>query len=573
MRAKKIPKIPFPFRPVIFDCLKNYSRSLFSADLAAGVTVAFVALPLAIAFAIASGVPPVAGLSTAIIAGFVVSLFGGSRFQVSGPTGAFVAVVYTILIKYGFANLLLCTFLAGIMLFAMGFFRLGNMIRFIPVAIVVGFTNGIAVFIGIGQIKDFFGLQIDSVPAEFFSRISSLASNFHTLDPLTLIISIVSMFILIFWPKFTQKLSSGRLGAIMKMIPGPIIVLVFGTSMVGLVFPAVRVLITDFGSSVATIGSVYGGIPSSLPKPAWLSLELDKIGDLIAPAITIALLGAIESLLSARVADNMTGSRHNPNQELMGQGIGNMLVPIWGGIPATGAIARTAANIKANAQTPVSGIVHSITLLLIMLLAAPLASSVPLAALAAILMMTAYNMGNWREFRILHRYTLRYRVIMLVTFLLTVLLDLTVAVQVGLIIASISFIYHLARLTSLQPIALSEDNQGIMAFRVFGVLFFGAVGTIDRLLDIKGTIPKVMILEMHQVISLDRTGLEAIEGVERALKREGCQLILCGLTPQPESEIRRSTFLSIITEANLQPDLERALLRAKEIISEITDES
>jgi SulP family sulfate permease len=350
------------------------------------------------------------------------------------------------------------------------------------------------------------------------------------------------------------------------MIPGPIIVLIFGTSMVGLVFPALQLLIPDVGVSVATIGSVYGGIPNRLPAPEWLSLDLDKVADLIAPAITIALLGAIESLLSSRVADNMAGSRHDPNQELMGQGLGNMIVPIWGGLPATGAIARTAANIKANAQTPVSAMVHSVTLLLLMLVAAPLASSVPLASLAAILMMTAYNMGNWREFRILYRYTLRYRVIMLVTFFLTVFLDLTVAVQVGLIIASIGFIYHLARLTSLKPIALSEADKGILAFRVFGVLFFGAVGTIDRLLDMKGPAPEVMILEMHQVISLDRTGLEAIESVERVLRREGCQLVLCGLTPQPESEVRRSTFLSVITEDNLQPDLEHALMRAREIM-------
>ena len=567
MERKKNRGMSVRFRPILLDCLHDYSKATFSADLAAGITVAFVALPLAIAFAIASGVPPVAGLSTAIIAGFIISLLGGSKYQVSGPTGAFVAVVYTILIKYGFSNLLLCTFLAGGILFAMGILRLGSMIRFIPLSIVVGFTNGIAVFIGIQQIKDFLGLEVEKVPAEFFSRISLLAQHLHTINFLTLLISVSSILILIFWPKIARKYEARSFGKLLKMVPGPIVVLVLGTSIVAIVFPFIRLILPQFGASVATIGSVYGGIPQSLPSPQWLSLDLDKMADLVAPAITIALLGAIESLLSARVADNMKGGRHEPNQELMAQGIGNMLAPIWGGLPATGAIARTAANIKADAQTPVSGIIHAIVLLLIMLLAAPLAANVPLASLAAILMVTAYNMGNWREFRELKRYTLRYRVIMLTTFLLTVLLDLTVAVQVGLVFASIGFIYHMSSLTSLQSIALSEEDSQIRAYRVFGVLFFGAVGTVDQLLTMKEGMPKVLILEMHQVISLDRTGLEAIEGVERTLKRQGGQLVLCGLTSQPEQEVRRSTFLPVITEANLLPDLDSALVRAREIIS------
>jgi SulP family sulfate permease len=571
-RFKRILRNPVTFRPVLVDCLKNYNRATLSADLAAGVAVAFVALPLAIAFAIASGVPPVAGLSTAIVGGFIIALLGGSKLQVSGPTGAFVAVVYVILSKYGFANLLLCTFLSGAMLFAMGFFQLGNMIRFIPVSIVIGFTNGIAVFIGLQQVKDFLGLNIDKLPNEFFLKVSTLFSHLHTIDPLTVTVSMISMAILIFWPRLAKS-RSPKLAKAAQLLPAPIVVLIVATVIVGALFPAIEWLFSIDSLTIATIGSVYGGIPHSLPAPTWLSLDLEKMADLVAPAITIALLGAIESLLSARVADNLTGDRHNPNQELMAQGIGNLVVPIWGGIPATGAIARTAANIRANAQTPVSAITHAITLLLIMLIAAPLASSVPLAALAAILIVTAYNMGNWREFRTLHRYSLRYRVIMLTTFSLTVLLDLTVAVQVGLILASVTFITHMSSLTHVAQIHSDELPDGVVAYALFGTLFFGAVAKIDSLLDATDKMPKVMILEMHQVISLDRTGLEAIEGVDRALKRKGGILILCGLTPQPEVLLQRSSFMQVLTEDNLLPDLDSAIARAKTLLANRLGES
>lgn len=560
----------FTFRPILFHLLRYYSKADFVADLGAGVTVAFVGLPLAIAFAIASGVAPVAGLTTAIVAGFFIALLGGSRLQVSGPTGAFVTVVYAILMRYGFADLLLCTFLSGAILFAMGAAHLGNMIRFIPVSIVVGFTNGIAVFIAISQIKDLFGLDIDKVPPDFFSKITVLFKNFTTIDGLTTTISALSLLILVLWPRLARSRNK-LFAAVGRTVPGPIIVLILGTAIVGALLPWIHKQYPDLTFSVATIGSVYGGIPSSLPSPQWFDFSLGKITELLPSALTIALLGAIESLLSARVADSLAGQddRHDSNQELMAQGVGNMLAPIWGGLPATGAIARTAANIRANGKTPVSALVHSITLLLIMLLAAPLAASVPLASLAAILMITAYNMGNWQIFRMLRRYSIRYRIIMLTTFLLTVLLDLTVAVQVGLVLASITFIYRMSSVTHIDPIELSKEDTdaGIVAYRIFGTLFFGDVGKMEKLSDFKHSAPKVMILELHQVIAIDRTGLETIEGLHRALKRHGGRLILCGVTPQPEASIRRSSFYPVLRKANLLPSLSRALERAHHLIN------
>ncbi len=551
-------KIPaFHFHPRLLDVLHGYNRTRFLADFSAGLTVGVVALPLAMAFAIASGVKPEAGLFTAIIAGFIISALGGSRVQIGGPAGAFILVIYGIIERYGLANLLISTILAGVLLFTMGFFKLGNLIRFIPLPVVIGFTNGIAVLIAVSQLKSFFGLDIDKLPADFFGQIDDLWHVRTTADWPTFLIAMLSLMILFLWPRLLRAKTAASSTTFqvwrghMASVPGAIVVLVMTTLIVSL---------ADL--NVETIGSKFGGIPQSLPSFALPTFTWQLVKQLFAPTITIALLCAIESLLCARVADSLTGDRHDPNQELMAQGIANVITPFFGGIPATGTIARTVTNIRSGATSPISGMIHALALLAVLLFAAPLADSIPLAALAGILVYVAYNMGEWREFPKLRQFSMQYRIILVATFLLTVIFDLTVAVEVGLILACAFFIYRVSTLTRVEPIETVDAGPDIKVYKVFGSLFFGAVSKLEALINSYHLLPKVLILEMHQMINLDTTGLDALETLHRKLHQHHSHLILCGLNKQPASLIRRSGFGLVLGIDRIVVDLETALALA-----------
>ncbi len=541
------------FRPRLFDCLKGYQRKDFTSDLAAGVTVGIVALPLAMAFGIASGARPEHGIFTAIVAGFLISLLGGSRVQVGGPAGAFVALLYAIVERYGFASLLLSTMMAGVLLFLMGAFRLGNLIRFIPVSIVIGFTNGIAVIIAIMQIRDFLGLQIEKMPSNFFSQLSALGNALDTVNGSATALGVFSLVLVVLWPKSYQA-NDRRWRRWMARIPSTIVVLILGVL-------AVKV----FGMPLETIGNRFGEIPQGLPSLALPEFDWSNAQRLVVPTVSIALLGAIESLLCARIADGMIHDRHDPNQELMAQGIANFAAPLFGGIAATGTIARTVTNVRSGARSPIAGIVHALTLLLIILVAAPLAGHIPMVSLAAILLFVAWNMGDWVAFRRLRHYSVSYRTITLLTFALTVMFDLTVAVEVGLVLASLFFIHRISSLTRLDEIRLPadlakrSDGKTVVAYRVFGSLFFGSVTKLEQLFDPARALPDILILEMHQLINLDTTGLEALEAVHKMLHRRGGKLVLAQVNEQPASLIRRSGFLDLIGAENVFDDLDDAL--------------
>jgi SulP family sulfate permease len=571
------------FRPRLVDCLAaGYTRGDFRADLMAGMTVGIVALPLAMAFAIASGVPPQAGIFTAIIAGFLISLLGGSRVQIGGPTGAYIVIVYGIVVQYGVANLIVCTVAAGVLLLAMGLARLGALIRFIPVSIVIGFTNGIAVLILLSQAKEFLGLGIH-MPDEFFTRMRAIAANIDKVDPVTVAVGLACLLALWLWPKAittegqaleaesevaraepsgesaAAALRASALGSTMRhgrllltRLPGPIAVLV-----------AASIVVVLLELDVETIGTRFGGIPQALPSFVWPDISLPTLRKLLAPTITIALLGAIESLLSARVADALIDDRHDPNQELMAQGIANIVAPFFGGIPATGAIARTATNVRSGARTPVAGIVHALVLLVIVLVAAPLAKYVPLAALSAVLIVVALTMGDWHAFRDLRKYSIPYRTVLLSTFVITVVLDLTLAVEIGLVLASLFFIYRVSELTKVDPITLDGVPPGIAAYKVFGSVFFGSVGKLEPLLDPARTPARIVILEMHQVISMDNTGLETLQALQRSLAKRGGTLILCGLNRNPAEQVARAGFME---PANVVAHLAAALFRAHRFV-------
>ena len=548
---------PFQFRPRLIDALRRYSRQDFSADLAAGVTVGVVALPLAMAFGIASGVKPEAGIFTAIVAGLLISVFGGSRVQIGGPAGAFVALLYGIVERYGVPSLLIATIGAGMLLFAMGALRLGSLIRFIPVSIVIGFTNGIAVIIALQQVKDFFGLAIPRMPAHFFGQIEAIASHARTLNPSALGLALAALALVVIWPK-AYKANDARWRRWLARIPGTVVVIVLGT-----------LAVSVFGLNVETIGSRFGGIPRTLPPLGVPAFEWETVRNLAGPILSIALLGAIESLLCARVADGMIEDRHDPNQELMAQGIANVVAPFFGGIAATGTIARTVTNVRSGARTPVAGIIHAITLAAIVLVFAPLARDIPLAVLAAILLFVAYNMGEWKAFLRLRQFSLMYRTIMLATFLLTVILDLTVAIEIGLVLASLFFIYRISTLTRVEPIRLPSDlsklpdGRRISAYRVFGSLFFGSVTKLEALMDPAMPPGQIVLLELHQVINLDTTGLEALHSLMKMLQRRGGRLILAEPTEQPLSLLGRSGFLEELGPENLFTDFESALADAR----------
>jgi sulfate permease, SulP family len=544
-----------PFRPRLLDCLPGYGRAQLGADLSSGITVGVLALPLAMAFAIASGVPPSAGIWTAIIAGLLISALGGSRVQIGGPTGAFIPIIFGIVAQYGLANLLIATMLAGAMLLAMGLVRLGGLIRFIPMPVVIGFTNGIAVVIFMAQIKDFLGLQIDAMPAEFFSKLEVIGRHVGTTQLPTLALASASLVFLVGWNRLAKY------NELMRRLPGPLAVLVVGTAATYLL-----------GLPVETIGSRFGGIPQELPPIALPALSLATLGKLISPAVTIALLGAIESLLSARVADGQIDDRHDPNQELMAQGIANLVAPLFGGFAATGAIARTATNIRSGGRTPVSGIVHALTLLAVVLVAAPLARHIPLATLSAIVVMVAVNMGEWHEFKELRRYSFNYRAILLSTFIVTVVFDLTLAVELGMVLASLFFIYRMADLTRLEHVPLDEfygravtgeGGSHIAAYKISGSLFFGAVGKLEDVMQHDGEVPDVLILDMHRVISIDTTGIDTLQTIARNLAKRNATLVVSGLHGQPESILRRSGFLDQIGNDHVCTSLTEAILRAR----------
>ncbi len=535
------------FRPRSLKLLAGYSRPQLLADVGAGLTVGIVALPLALAFAIASGLRPEQGLATAIVAGFLISLLGGSSVQIGGPAGAFIVIVYGILQRHGLANLLLATMGAGLLLLAMGALRLGALVRYIPVAIVTGFTNGIAVLIALAQLKDLLGLRIDKMPADFFGQIGALHAHLGTLNPLAPLVAVACMAIVLLWPKnIAQDRPLAGLRRWLALLPGTVIALAGATAATALL-----------QLPLETIGSRFGGIPQSLPAFAWPDMSWAGMQQLLIPALTLALLGAIESLLCARVADKLTPDlpRHDPNQELMAQGIANLAAPLFGGLPATGTIARTVTNIRAGATSPVSGIVHALTLLVILLAAAPLAAHVPLAALAGILLVVAWNMGEWHEFARLRRFNLTYRTLLLATFTLTVVADLTVAVEVGLVASCVFFVWRMGQLFTLRRVENQPLPDGVVAYELYGALFFGAVGKLEPVPEQLPPGTRAVVFEMHRLIVMDTSGVEALRELHRALTRRSVALILADVNAQPLSLLQRSGLAGELGEASILPSL------------------
>ena len=544
------------FRPKLVDLLQGYDRARLVRDVGAGLTVAAVALPLAMAFAIASGLKPEAGLITSVIAGFLISALGGSRVQIGGPAGAFIVIVYGIVERYGVANLVIATALSGIMLFAMGLFKLGTLIRFVPVAVVIGFTNGIAVLIALSQVRDALGLQITAMPADFFRMIGTLAGAMHSINPQAVAIAAAGLAVIVIWQFGLPRLGT-RWPWVRKLgvLPGSVVVLVLSTAVVAAT-----------GLHVDTIGSRFGGVPSSLPGLQWPSFTWESARHLLVPTFTLAFLGALESLLCARVADGMIDDRHNPNQELMAQGVANFVTPFFGGMPATGTIARTVTNVNSGATSPVAGMAHALAVLLIMLLAAPLARNVPLAALAAILLFVAWNMGEWRAFAHLRQFRMPYRITLLAVFALTVVVDLTVAVEVGLFAACLTFIYRISSLSRVETVSAAEQPllQGldgrVEAYRLYGALFFGAVKLLE---EIGQRRPRdAIVVDLKNVIYVDSSGADSLADLIHACRKAGVRLVLCGLNHQPLDIARRTGLIELAQAGNLQPDLASAIRAA-----------
>ena len=541
--------------------LRSYTIRLFAADLLSGVTVGLVALPLAMAFAIASGVPPQAGLYCAITAGFVISALGGSKTQIGGPTGAFVVVVSGIVAHYGIDGLFMCTLMAGIILLVLGVTGLGTAIKFIPRPVVVGFTNGIAVIIASTQLKDFFGLKIDKVPGDFLGRLQAVARNFGSISPLETSLAVGALVLILFFMGY------------LKRVPGYIVALFAGTAAVVL-----------FHLPVETIGTRFGGIPSGLPVLRIPQFHFDLLRPLISPAITVAMLGAIESLMSAVVSDRMSGDKHNPNVELVGQGLANIVSPLFGGLPATGAIARTATNIRSGAKTPVSGMIHALTLLVIVVFAAPLAKFIPLAVLAAILLVVSYNMGEWREIPEILKLSRMEIATWLVTFLLTVFADLTVAVEAGMILAVLVFIKKVTQSTTVtevddEYIRAGEEHilqhkvipDQVAIFRIHGPFLFGSTDKIDTITNRLSTLPPIMILRLRNMTAIDSTGLQALERLADLIHESKRELILCGAREQPLRLMHQTEFQEHIGPRNMCASFADALHRAAELQREMND--
>jgi SulP family sulfate permease len=541
-------------------CLKSYTKRLFMADLLSGITVGFVALPLAMAFAIASGVPPQAGLYCAIVAGFAISALGGSSTQIGGPTGAFVVVVFGIVAKYGLDGLFMCTLMAGVLLLILGATGLGTAVKFIPRPVVVGFTNGIAVIIASTQIKDFFGLKIEKVPGEFLGRIQTIANNFYSFSPLETGLAVAALAVIIVFMRYVKR------------IPGYIVALFVGTAAVMLL-----------KLPVETIGTRFGGIPSGLPTLKVPHFRLDLLRPLISPAITVAMLGAIESLMSAVVSDRMSNDKHNPNMELVGQGVANILSPLFGGLPATGAIARTATNIRSGAKTPVSGMIHALTLLGIVVFAAPLARFIPLSVLAAILLVVSYNMGEWGEIPELLKLSRMEIATWLVTFLLTVFADLTIAVEAGMILAVLVFIKKVTQTTTVSEVSEEYVREGhvhilqhkvipayVTIFRIHGPFLFGATDKIEEITSRLSTLPPILILRLRNMTAIDSTGLQALENLADQVHESGRELILCGAREQPTRLMHQAEFEQHIGPENMCDSIAEGLNRASVVYPEVS---
>ena len=545
----------FFFRPKLLDSLQGYTREQLGADVAAGITVGVVALPLAMAFAIASGLKPEAGLFTAIIAGFIISALGGSKVQIGGPAGAFIVIVYGILERYGLANLILATAASGVLLFIMGLLKLGTLIRFIPVAVVIGFTNGIAVLIMLSQAKDFLGLKVNNMPADFLGILRTLNEALPTFQAPAFALACGSLALIVGWQRvFAAKAGQAPTKGLQRMlqvVPGSIVALIAAT-----LFALAMHL------PIETIGSKFGGIPSELPSFVWPEFSLTNLQHLSMPIITLTLLGAIESLLCARIADGLIGDRHNPNQELMAQGVANFVTPFFGGMPATGTIARTVTNVKSGGRSPVAGMVHALVLLGVVWVAAPLANHVPLATLAAILMFVAWNMGEWHAFTDLKQFRAPYRITLLAVFLLTVMVDLTVAVEFGLFAACITFIYRISSLSRVEeltgtdaPSLLNQQGQ-VRAYRFYGALFFGAVKMVEAIED---ELPqKALVLDLKNLIYIDSSGADALMALAQICQKKHMKLMLCGLKHQPLDIAKRTGLLDLVGQ-HVWPDWHSAL--------------
>lgn len=549
-------------KPKFFSVIKNYSLNQFFSDLTAGVIVAIIALPLSIALAISSGVSPEKGLHTAIIAGFIISFLGGSRVQIGGPTGAFMVIVFGIIAQYGLKGLIISTIMAGVFLILMGLLKIGNLIKFIPYPITTGFTAGIAVTIFTTQLKDFFGFTIENVPAEFLGKVEAYFANFGTLHMQSLILGTISLVVIILWPKINKK------------VPGSLIAIIVATLIAKL-----------FNMDVATIGSKYGEISSAFPKPSIPSVSFGELAGLIRPAFTIALLGGIESLLSAVVADGIIGSKHRSNMELVAQGAANIASGIFGGIPATGAIARTVANIKNGGRTPVAGMVHSVVLLLIMLIFMPMAKMIPLCTLAAILMVVAYNMSEWRTFVGLLKSPKSDIFVLLVTFTLTVLIDLVVAIEVGIVLASILFMKRMADVTYVKSMTkdmLEDDNDDsseasgfagisddVLVYEVNGPFFFGAADKFLEVVDEVQGAAKVLILNMKNVPAMDATAKRSLDLIYNNCCKHGTKLILSNIQPQPHQVLKKSGFLDKVEEDCICKTLKEAKEQVVSMMQEV----
>ena len=550
------------FKPKIFDTLKNYNRQQFTKDLLAGVIVGIVALPLAIAFAIASGVSPEKGLYTAVIAGFIISAMGGSRVQIGGPTGAFIVIVYGIVQVHGVNGLIIATFMAGVMLIIMGFARLGSVIKFIPHPLIIGFTSGIAVLIFSSQMKDFFGLKMGAVPADFLDKWKSYIESFGSVNMYAVILAAATVAIILLWPKVTHK------------IPGSLIAILVTTAAMQLLH-----------LPVDTIGSRFGSIPSSLPMPVIPHVDFATIKNLIQPAFTIALLGGIESLLSAVVSDGMIGGRHKSNMELIAQGTANIFSSIFGGIPATGAIARTATNVKNGGRTPVAGIVHAITLLLIMLFIGKWAALIPMATLAGILVVVAYNMSEWESFVSVFKGPRSDVAVLLTTFLLTVLVDLTVAIEIGMVLAVFLFMRKMIKFSDVSILTKDIGDNGngkdkeavsnfivpkdVEVFEITGPLFFGAAYKFKDAMRFIEKPPKILIIRMRQVPIIDATGIRTLEEVFKESMHRGTKLILSEVhSQQVIKELQDTRLLFSIGKGNVTDSFEEALSRSNVLLQD-----
>lgn len=557
----------FDFRPRLLHCLRKYNRKTFIADVMAGIIVGIVALPLAIAFGIASGVTPEKGIITAIVAGFVISALGGSKVQIGGPTGAFIIIIYGIIQQYGLEGLTIATIMAGVFLILFGLLHLGTIIKYIPYPIVVGFTSGIAVTIFTTQVKDLFGLSISNLPSDFIEKWQCYAANFSTVDLWSSIVGIASVAVIMLMPKINKK------------IPGSLVAIIIMT--------VLALLLKQYAgvTTIETIGDRFS-ISNSLPQADMPHITWETIKSLVSPALTIAILGAIESLLSAAVADGVIGDHHNSNTELVAQGVANLASPIFGGIPATGAIARTMTNINNGGRTPIAGIVHAVVLLLIFLFLMPLAKYIPMACLAGVLVVVSYGMSGWRSFLALMNNPKSDVTVLLITFFLTIIFDLTVAIEVGLIIACLLFMRRMSETTDVKVISdeINPDEEysslelgnlehltipkGVEVYEINGPYFFGAGNRFEEIMATFGDRPKVRVIRMRKVPFVDSTGIHNLTNLCLMSKKEGIQIVLSGVTQKVDAQLTKAGFQDIVGTENICSHIDLALARAREIMAE-----